>query len=254
MDVIEKFIVQSNEAKSQEEVFTLFCEVLGQLGYDSVVYSLLTDHVELNRKAGHGVMCNYPTDWMDYYTKQNYLSIDPVIDNAFKTSSPYTWQQLIDQKACSDKQQRILEESREAKLLDGAAVAIYGPKFEIAGVGLASTTGGINPDKNLLSVIKALATQFHMAYSELDSNRSPKAEPYLVRLTPKEKEILSWSAEGKSIPVIASILSITDNSVKFHLKNIYSKLNVVDRTQAVVKAIYMGLICPSHLRCFKHPT
>ncbi|MDX2073940.1 MAG: LuxR family transcriptional regulator [Alphaproteobacteria bacterium] len=249
MDIIENFIAQSNDAKSQEDVFTHFCRALERLGYDSVVYSLLTDHVSLNRKAGHGVMCNYPADWMEYYNKQGYLPHDPVIHHAFTTSAPYTWKQLLDQKCVSAKQERILNESKEAKLLDGAAVAIYGPKFEIAGVGLASTSGGVDPDKNTLAIIRALANQFHITYSELDSNKNTEKPQYVV-LTPREREILMWSAEGKSVSTIASILSVSDSSVKFHLKNIYRKLDVSDRIQAVVKAIYMGLINPSNIRHF----
>ena len=61
----EEFITQTNHASSQEEVFALFQEKLRNLGYDSVVYSLLTDHPSIGRKAGHGVMGNYPTDWME---------------------------------------------------------------------------------------------------------------------------------------------------------------------------------------------
>jgi DNA-binding CsgD family transcriptional regulator len=66
-----------------------------------------------------------------------------------------------------------------------------------------------------------------------------------VYLTPREREILSFSAEGKSIPVIAAVLSLSGNTVNFHLKNVYAKLDVSTRQTAVVKAIRLGLITPS---------
>ncbi len=247
MSVVEKFITLSNAASTQEEVFKHFCEALASLGFDSVVYSLLTDHVSLKRKAGHGVICNYPEDWMQHYNAKGYLTYDPVIHHAFTTPAPYTWKQLLDSPVLPQMGKKILNESQEANLLDGAAVAIYGPNFEIAGVGLASTTGGVNPDKNILSLIQALANQFHIAYSNLDPNYK-ELPPQYIELTQREREILLWSAEGKSVSVIATILSTSDDNVKYHLKKIYRKLGVTDRLQAVVKAIMLGLINPSGVR------
>jgi LuxR family quorum-sensing transcriptional regulator LasR len=53
------------------------------------------------------------------------------------------------------------------------------------------------------------------------------------------------AATGKSIPVISAILSISYNTVHFHLKNVYAKLDVSTRQTAVVKAICLGLITPT---------
>jgi DNA-binding CsgD family transcriptional regulator len=240
---LEEFITQSNAAASQEEVFALFQEALKGLGYDSVVYSLLTDHPSIGRKAGHGVMGNYPTDWMDYYMAKGYFAKDPIPKHAFTTSASYTWEHVVETCAISPRQKRLMLEAQEAKLLSGAAVALYGPNFEVAGVGLASSAGGVKPSGDTLSVIRALSHQFRCAYSQFDLPRA--APPVQVYLTPREREILSFSAEGKSIPVIASILSLSGNTVNFHLKNVYAKLDVSTRQTAVVKAIRLGLITPS---------
>jgi len=239
-------LISNEGASSQEEVFEIFRNSLAELGYDRVLYSLLTDHPSLNKKAGHGLIRNYPDDWMQYYSENGYVNIDPVIKHAFTTSATYTWNNLIDTKKLRKSEKKVMNESKEAKLLDGAAVAIYGPNTEIAGVGLASSSGGINPDKNTLSIIRTLANQFHIAYSEFDRKLVNQPSSY-IELTPREREILSWSAEGKSIPVIACIMSISDSAVKFHLQNIYRKLDVSDRTQAVVKALYLGLINPNRI-------
>ena len=53
-------------------------------------------------------------------------------------------------------------------------------------------------------------------------------------LTPREKEVLSLIAEGKSNHEIAGILNITRNTVKSHLTHIYSALGIHTRTQAAV--------------------
>lgn len=66
--------------------------------------------------------------------------------------------------------------------------------------------------------------------------------PMNIKLTPREKDVLYWAAEGKSAWEIGRILSITERTAKFHLSNIYKKLGVHTRTQAVACAIRYGIL------------
>lgn len=64
--------------------------------------------------------------------------------------------------------------------------------------------------------------------------QSSKAAVTTTRLlTTKETQIISWVSEGKTSWEIGKILLISERTVKFHLKNIYNKFNVVNRAQAV---------------------
>jgi DNA-binding NarL/FixJ family response regulator len=77
------------------------------------------------------------------------------------------------------------------------------------------------------------------------SPEQPKrAVPIPSGLTPRELEVLGFLAQGKSNPDIAGTLSISRATVKVHVERIIRKLGVSDRTQAVVRAIEMGLILP----------
>ncbi|MDY7532038.1 helix-turn-helix transcriptional regulator [Pseudomonas sp. Bout1] len=60
-------------------------------------------------------------------------------------------------------------------------------------------------------------------------------------LTPKEREILRWAVEGKTVWEISKIRSISEATVKFHLRNIYGKLQVTNRVQAANEAVKQGL-------------
>lgn len=61
-------------------------------------------------------------------------------------------------------------------------------------------------------------------------------------LSAREREVLSLIAEGKSNRDIASKLGITEGTVKCHVSVILMRLNVHDRTQAVVVALQRGLV------------
>jgi DNA-binding NarL/FixJ family response regulator len=61
-------------------------------------------------------------------------------------------------------------------------------------------------------------------------------------LTLREVQILEFLAEGKSNKEIAGFLSISDETVKTHLKRLYEKLGAADRAQAVAIALRQNLI------------
>jgi DNA-binding NarL/FixJ family response regulator len=54
-------------------------------------------------------------------------------------------------------------------------------------------------------------------------------------LTDREEAVLALVAEGKSNAQIGAALSLSENTVKFHLKNLFSKLGVTNRTEAAAK-------------------
>jgi len=66
--------------------------------------------------------------------------------------------------------------------------------------------------------------------------------PLVDDLTPREREVLTLIAQGRSNKEIALDLSITEKTVKNHINNIFSKLHVYDRTQAMLYAIRKGLV------------
>ncbi|MBN6057079.1 response regulator transcription factor, partial [Nonomuraea sp. RK-328] len=61
------------------------------------------------------------------------------------------------------------------------------------------------------------------------------------QLTPREREILSLIAAGRSNPQIASALFLSPKTVRNNVSNIFAKLHVADRTEAIVRARDAGL-------------
>jgi len=69
----------------------------------------------------------------------------------------------------------------------------------------------------------------------------PAVGPTHGDLTPRELEVLSLIAQGKSNREIATSLTISEKTVKTHVGNILSKLHLSDRTQAAIYAYKHGL-------------
>ena len=63
-----------------------------------------------------------------------------------------------------------------------------------------------------------------------------------MNFSKREKEILRWTAEGKTSAEIAMILSISENTVNFHQKNMQKKINAPNTPQVACYAAATGLI------------
>gem|GEM_PF-498598 len=66
----------------------------------------------------------------------------------------------------------------------------------------------------------------------------------LPSLTPAELEVLKWCKEGKTSWEIGEITRRSERTVRFHLANLFRKLNVTSRAHAVAKALTSGLLDP----------
>lgn len=74
------------------------------------------------------------------------------------------------------------------------------------------------------------------------SGQNSNQQTKLDELTRREKEVLNELAKGKSNKEIASALYITEKTVKTHISNILSKLQLSDRTQAAIYAVKNGYL------------
>jgi two-component system, NarL family, response regulator LiaR len=80
----------------------------------------------------------------------------------------------------------------------------------------------------------------HTLMTQFVQRRNPVSlvEP----LTEREREVLGFAAEGLTNRAIGRQLNISDRTVQGHLANIYAKLGVASRTEAVTKALKLGWI------------
>lgn len=90
---------------------------------------------------------------------------------------------------------------------------------------------------------------FHESYLRISgaSARGPQLEHRPLaqaggEFTQRERDVLQWLALGKTNWEIGMILGISERTVKFHLNNVFQKLGVANRAQAVLQANRLGLI------------
>lgn len=96
------------------------------------------------------------------------------------------------------------------------------------------------PCEEIIEVIRTVYAGKRYVPPEIGEKLAAHAE--YSQLSEREKEILTLLASGKSNKAMAAALSISENTVKYHINNLMIKLGVRDRTSAVVTALRRGII------------
>lgn len=101
------------------------------------------------------------------------------------------------------------------------------------------------PDDLLTAIRQAFQHSIYVAGMTTRRSVEPSQEPVNVaELTKRELEILRLVSEGSSNSQLAKMLWVTEQTVKFHLSNIYRKLGVANRTEASRWAQVHGVLGP----------
>jgi two-component system, NarL family, response regulator DegU len=102
---------------------------------------------------------------------------------------------------------------------------------------IAATVRQAADDRQALS--QDLAASMLNEVRKLDSPAVAEADRVVTK---REEEVLQLIADGCSTTEVASRLYISHKTVKNHLASIYQKLDARDRTQAVLRAVRMGIV------------
>lgn len=241
MSTFENYLQTANQAKTPGHLFDIFADAMGNHGYDKILFALLTDHRDLNLKAGVGVIENFPDDWMKYYFENSFDKIDPVPAYAVHQAAAFEWSEIPKKVNLEKKQIKCLNLGIEAGLHNGIGVALRGPNSQVAGISLASSEKK-DACHFQADLITAYCNHFYIAYKRLHEKKP--LNPKNIVLTNMEREVLTWAATGKSDQEIADVLGVSQHTVNTHLRSVYKKTDANCRMLAVVRAMTLGLITP----------
>lgn len=188
--------------------------------------------------AGAIVYIDAPEGFAQAFDRDGFGPETPLITRALASIEPFS---AADTRAAplSDKQRRVLQHlSVSLNLRDGWT-------FPISYCGTTRgivMIGGVAPDMGALpcSILHLLA---HTAFKRSEELASPIAAARRTHaLTGREVECLHWVAQGKTDLEIATILSISARTARFHVENAKRKLHVATRVQAVAEALRLQAI------------
>ncbi|MEM8694959.1 MAG: LuxR family transcriptional regulator [Pseudomonadota bacterium] len=182
----------------------------------------------------------YPKEWTTRYVDDGLYMRDPIPRHARNHPTPFRWSDIGKMRKLEPEEQAFLDEFERLGVGDGVAIPVFGPRGRNGYVGLALGENNDDISDEELREFQIVAQIAHQRYCEILN--SDDCED--LSLSKRETEVLEWVARGKSNSAIADILGISPNTVDTHLRRIYEKLGVSDRTTAAIRGIGCGLIDP----------
>ena len=138
------------------------------------------------------------------------------------------------------KQARAIGGARHVALISGeASREIAEEALELGAAGFVPKT---LPAKSLVNAVRFMAMgEQYAPIAFMTAAEEVEEHPLAKSLTKREMEVLKGLTEGKSNKEIARDLEITEPTIKLHVKTLYRKLDVNNRTQAAIVARDAGI-------------
>lgn len=222
-----------------EELHTVTTAIIGQMGFEHFLYGVQVN-TSLTRPYRFILSC-YPEVWRKRYDEENYASIDPTVSHCATTVIPIIWKNEVFK---GRKEARVRSEAKDCGLVGGASFSVHGGRGEAAMLSLATSRESREAQNDIVAMMgkaQLLTCYLHEAVQRIVLSQGPLPLKK-ISLTERERECLLWAAEGKTGWEIANIVNISERTVTFHLQNAAQKMGVVNRQQAISRALSMGLI------------
>lgn len=193
------------------------------------------------------VATNYEPQWVGHYTAKNYIFADPTIVSARTRRLPLAWdgtEHIVRNDGLTRKQRKIMDESVDFGLRAGITIPIHAPHGEFAcltGIFDGSSKALRKLLRERMQDLYFAGLLYHDALWEKFLHGGTEESPLV---TAREAEVLTWAARGKTNWEIARILNLSEDGVKFHLKNASRRLNTTSKVHTVTKALCLGVIRP----------
>lgn len=224
------------QAKDIQGLFNEILVVTRRLGFDYAAYGSLR-RLPISRQKLF-VINNYPESWKTNYASNNYLNIDPYVEKSLKSLHPLVWDR--DLKTYNPG---FWEDASAHGLNEGWGQSLL--SCDTQGLVTFARSG----ESISLTELKAKQAELcwlshitNLGMCRLQQKEFDYAALLNIELSFREKEILRWTADGKSSHEISMILGISTRTVNFHIDHCLAKLNCKNKISAVVKAALLGLL------------
>ncbi len=224
-------------ARSQTEILAALKHVTTAFGFSYV--SLITkparDDMLLSRAI---IESTLPISYINAFDDAGLLGACPVMPTLFTSMLPQAWTlDELEAELGSKLPAEMARLMRKFELLSSAVM----PFRSLEGDPFLLRFDGKRAPLEQVEINELGMISLH-AFDAFDQLRRAEIRTTPIRLSSRELEVVRWTAQGKTSVEIGRILCLSDHTVNAHMTNAIKKMDCVNRTQLVAKAIRLGLI------------
>ena len=226
------------KARNKDEFRDEVVRFTRRLGFETVSAMTVIDHAV--GQTEFITVDNTPQEFANSFANPTLGRRDPVMQHCRRQSLPIIWDQstYVDSGAAD-----IWEQQATFGYSTGIAMALHLPEGRHFQLGVDRDQPLPSDTAQLQRIVADLQLfAVHAQEAALRLLVPEPLQPECPSLTPRELEALRWTMEGKTAWEVGAILGISERTAVLHANNAMHKLGCVNKHQAVVKALRLGLI------------
>lgn len=229
------------DAVSIEEVWAHHASFMAGYGFDRMLYAFTRYKTEnsLGDLQDALTLSNHSQSYLDKYIGEALYLHGPIVRWVRDHDGPISWHWIDEQIAkgtLTEKELNVHRLNQSMGLIAGYSIAFKEISSRAkGGIGLCARDGISQEEVDALwaekgQEITVANNAMHLKITQLPFNGRRRP------LTPRQKEVLEWVADGKTMKDIAIIMDLTSATVEKHLRLAREALDAETTTQAVMKA------------------
>ena len=186
------------------------------------------------------LLTTYSAAWQNHYLERRFDLVDPVLTHGFRSHLPLDWAKIP--RTCKTIVNFFGEASDFGVSDQGITIPIYDFIGARALVSLESSVCS----KEWKSITKCFLPDLnyfgHLLHTAMLRTEQQGEATDCAQLSSRERQVLRWAAEGKTSWETSRILNLSERTVNFYIGNACKKLDVSNKTQAVVRAMQINAL------------
>lgn len=227
------------QARSVEATWEVLLGSMLRYGFDRLIYGLTRSGSDngLGPRSDMLVLSNHGKDYIEpYMANEMYLNA-PMVDWALRNHGEMSWSYLGEiADALSSAQKKVLKFNALHGVTAGYTIS-FADGMTRHRAAIALTAPRDVPQSEVDRIWRQFGRQIslicHVAHLRLSCLPWPATQN---RLTDRQREVLEWVGDGKTISDVATILGLNPATIEKHLRNARAALGADTTAQALVKA------------------
>lgn len=230
MNLLETIHEDCTGITDSQKLFQRIDSFSKRIGFDYCCYGFR--HHRSATQSEVRVFDSYPAGWMAHYSQKGFLDIDPTVAVGAQTERLLSWRDPSLPAADA-----LWRDAHDFGLNHGVARSNWGPHGEFGLLSFGRTTEDLKPVE-LSSLQVGMGVLSHYTHESMSRLLRPQRPPFdVASLSAREREVLLWTAEGKTADEIGDILGISTRTVNFHIRNCLDKTGCRNKVQSAIRLV-----------------
>lgn len=236
---MQAFESELSTATDVEQGLNVLEQWADDLGYHRVAYNRRTSRNAVPRQSWYR---RFPAGWESQWGR--HARNNPVLRTSFTSNLPFSWDEI---EASSDHPLEVytLRYLRQFGIEHGITAPVHHGDGAVSTISFICSPADDCHARRIAHTRNAMLLAAHLFISQIEYLLAPSGSAVNKSedtFNTREQECLHWASVGKTTGEMATIMGISENTVKVYFRRIFTRLDVRTRPQAISEAKRSGLL------------